>query len=271
MRIAVLTDIHGNLPAFEAALDFLGGQQVDQIILGGDIVSGAPDSDLCWRLARSLNCPMIRGNHEGYIADFGTPRGDPLWQTERFGPVQWAVGQLTPTERAEMRALPTVYHPPDADDLVVVHGSLRSDRDSVSLYTSEEQLAAMFPGCAQSLILRGHNHVGQIRPWGERTIVTAGSVGLPLNCHLAAQFVILERRRSGWSVHHQAVPYDVDAALARFHETGYLAAAGPMGRLLMREVATASYFIVPFLRTYARWCQDREVPLAEAVDRWLNL
>lgn len=269
MRIAIFTDIHANLPAFEAALDHVARQNVDQLILAGDIVNGAPDSDLCWRLAKSLHCPMLWGNHEGYIAHYGTPQADPQWAGERFAPVRWAVNQLSEAERDEIRALPRSYRPPGTEDLLILHASLRSDRDSVSPYTPEETLALMFPHVQENLIVRGHNHLCQIRLWGDRTIVTAGSVGLPLNCHIAAQYVIVEQRRGGWHIQHQAVAYDVDAALARFHDTGYLAAAGPMGRLLMREVATASYYMVPFLRTYARWCKEGEIPLGKAVERWL--
>lgn len=56
MRIAVLADIHGNLPAFEDALKHVSQQKVDQIILAGDIVNGSPDSKACWSLAMSLGC-----------------------------------------------------------------------------------------------------------------------------------------------------------------------------------------------------------------------
>ncbi|MBE0698820.1 MAG: metallophosphoesterase [Anaerolineaceae bacterium] len=64
IRIAVLADIHGNLPAFESALEHVSQQKVDQIILAGDIVNGSPDSKACWTLALSLGCPILRGNHE---------------------------------------------------------------------------------------------------------------------------------------------------------------------------------------------------------------
>ncbi len=57
MRIAVLADIHGNLPAFEAALKHVSQQKVDQIILAGDIIIGSPDSKACWDLALSSGLP----------------------------------------------------------------------------------------------------------------------------------------------------------------------------------------------------------------------
>jgi predicted phosphodiesterase len=53
MRIAVLADIHGNLPAFEAALAHSRRQAVDHLVIAGDLINGAPDSRLCWQLAQT--------------------------------------------------------------------------------------------------------------------------------------------------------------------------------------------------------------------------
>ena len=91
MRIAILADIHGNLPAFEAALDHASRQRVDRTIVAGDIVNGSPDSAACWRLARSLGYPIVRGNHERYVARYGTAAGDPAWLSEQFAPVRWTL------------------------------------------------------------------------------------------------------------------------------------------------------------------------------------
>src|SRR5512138_2161712 len=102
MRIAVLADIHGNLPAFEAALKHASQQKPDLMILAGDVVIGAPDSKDCWSLALSLGCPILRGNHERYAAHFGTPQAAPQWTEEQFTPLQWAVAQLSEQDRQDM-------------------------------------------------------------------------------------------------------------------------------------------------------------------------
>jgi predicted phosphodiesterase len=271
MRIAVLADIHGNLPAFEAALDHATRQRIDQIVIAGDIVVGAPDSAACWQLAQSLGCPIVRGNHERYVAHYGTPNAAPEWATEQFAPVRWAAAQFDGAERHAIERLPLSLRLPDAPELLIVHASTRNDRDTIVAHTPEEQLGAMFPGVRERVIVRAHNHVGQVRHWGDRVIVTTGAVGLPLDSHPTAQYLILERRAGRWQIEHQSAPYNVDATLRRFHETGCLAATGPMGRLLMREVATASYHVVPFLRAYARWTAEQPVPLVEAVERFLAL
>jgi hypothetical protein len=270
MRIAVLADIHGNLPAFEAALAHVSRQKVDQVVLAGDIVVGSPDSAACWQLAQSLQCPMLRGNHERYIADYDTPDADPGWSSAQYAPVQWAVSQLADDQRRTMGALPRVLRLADVPDLVIVHASARSDHDAIFAYTSTDRLSVMFSNVDEPFIVRAHNHVGQVRLWGRRLIVTSGSVGLPLDCNPTAQYLLLEQNADGWRFHHQSVPYDVDAALGRFEETGYLEATGPMGRLFRRELATASYHIIPFLRAYARWSGQGAISLEDAVERFLT-
>ena len=84
MRIAVIADIHGNLPALEAVLEALDTLQPDQIVVSGDVVDGGPDSAACWERVKQIGCPVLRGNHERYVFDYGTERADPLWATPQF-------------------------------------------------------------------------------------------------------------------------------------------------------------------------------------------
>jgi predicted phosphodiesterase len=270
LRLAILADVHGNLPAFEAALKHALQQKPDLIVLAGDIINGSPDSAACWQLAQSLNCPMLRGNHERYAAHYGTTKASPDWVNERFAPLHWTVAHLTDADRASMEALPHHLRLAEAPGLLLVHASLRDDHDTVEAHTTEERLNAMFPNVAERLIVRGHNHHSRVRLWEKGTIVTTGSVGLPLDGDPEAQYLLLDQRETGWRILHQLVPYNLEAAIQRFFTTGYLEAAGPVGRLYLREVATASYAIVPFLRTYERWSKIMPLSLSQGVERFLN-
>ncbi|HWR66803.1 MAG TPA: metallophosphoesterase [Bellilinea sp.] len=271
MRIAVLADIHGNLPAFEAALKQVSQQKVDQIILAGDIIVGSPDSKACWDLALSLGCPILRGNHERYAAYFGTPKAPPEWLMDRFAPLHWAVAQLSEQDRQGMEQLPLKLRSPDAPDLFIVHATERDDHDTISSYTPEKALHAMFPTSPERYIVRAHNHIGQVRVWEKGFIVTAGSVGLPQDGNPTAQYLLLDQEKKGWIFRHLSVPYDVDAAISRFHDTGYFSTVGPMAHLFFLEVLTASQYIVPFLRLYTQWSTQGEITLAQAVERFLAL
>ncbi len=270
MRIAILADIHGNLPAFEAALHHLSNQKPDQVIISGDVIIGSPDSAECWRLARSLGYPMLRGNHERYAAHFGTPQASPEWSTAKFAPLQYAVAQFTEADRQAMAALPLTLRLPAAPGLLFVHASPRDDHDSLTAHTPDERVAAMFGMAPERWIIRSHNHVGAVRLWGDRLIITCGSVGLPLDGHLTAQYLLLDRQDSRWEIRHQSVPYDLEKTLQRFRDTDYLRTTGPMGRLFLRELVTATQQIDSFLRLYGQWTKEAPLSLDQAVERFLN-
>ena len=269
LRLAILADIHGNLPAFEAALKHVAHQNVDQIIIAGDIITGSPDSADCWKLALSLSCPILRGNHERYVSHYGTPLASPEWSTEKYAPLQWTLSQLNSQECQAMALLPANLRLPHAQDLFIVHASERNDSDAVGAHTPEEQLSVMFPYSEERFIIRAHNHVGQTRVWRNKFLITCGSVGLPLDGHPTAQYLILEQEKGGWQIQHQSVPYSLDVVIQRFRDTQYLASTGPMGRLFFREVVTASQQLVPFLRLHKQWSKEENLSLSEAVDRFL--
>ena len=271
MRLAILADIHGNIHALEAVLDHVGRQGIDRIITIGDIVNCGPDSALCWQRIRALDCPVLHGNHERYVAHYGTPDAPALWESPRFAPLRWTVSQFTVQQRREIGRLPRHVRLPEAPDILFVHASQRSDHDSIAPSTPEQDLQAMFPALASRWVVRGHNHLSQIRFWGERRIVTAGSVGFPLDGNPRAQYLILEKRRQDWYPMHHALPYDLDAALARFHSTGYLQQSGIMAQLYRRDLATASFHTFSFLRLYKQWSQAKELTLEEAFMRFSQL
>ncbi|HKB91930.1 MAG TPA: metallophosphoesterase family protein [Opitutaceae bacterium] len=270
MRIAVISDIHGNLAALDAVLDHIGRSNADQLLVAGDIVNGAPDSLACWERVRGLGCPVLRGNHERYVFDFDTDRAEPEWNTPQFGPLHFAVNQLGRARLKELAALPAKLTLPGVPDFLAVHASARNDHDNIFASTSDAQLKPMFAGTRASVVVRGHNHYCGIREWGDRRIVTAGSVGLSHDGSGMAQFVILERFRGDWKFRHHAVKYDMAVTVRRFDETHYLEQSGPMGRLFMREVATGTAHFVPFLRFYQQTAFTEKVDLEKAIRRFLE-
>jgi hypothetical protein len=205
---------------------------------------------------KQLGCPVLRGNHERYVFDYGTERAAPEWATPQFAPLHYTLRTLSAPQRRELAALPMAWTDSAAADLLVVHASLRSDADTVAPHTPAEKLDAMFAGATAGVIVRSHNHICSTRDWRGRRIVTTGSVGLPLDGEPAAQFCLLTRRAGNWQIEHHAVKYDVEATLRRFRETGYLEETGPIGVLFMREIATGAHHIVPFLRHYWRCRQS---------------
>ncbi len=265
MRLAVLSDIHGNLGALEAALEDIETQNVDEIVVAGDVVNGLADSKRCWDLVMSLGCPVLRGNHERYLFDYATPAADPTWSSERFASLGWSLGQVTESDLETMRALPLAHRLPG---LLIVHATPRSDQENVVAATTDADLERMFD-VAETFIVRGHNHKWLERSWSGRRLVSMGSLGLPLNGRREAQYLVLEQRADGWKWHKRFVPYDVEATLKHLDSSGYLEAGGPMARLFRQELATAEGHFIPFLQKYLAAVDRGELTLQEAVDKFL--
>lgn len=269
MRIAIISDIHGNLQAFEAVLDDIAKQTFDQVVINGDIINTCPDSLACLELAYATGFVIVAGNHERYIRDFDAPERAPEWESPLWRPSLWTAEQLGPEQRARLHTLPNSYA---LDDLLITHASLRHDQDSLFSWTPGRDVAAMFPGDIPPTIIRSHNHIPQFRPWNGRLIVSTGAVGQPLDGNPWAKYAVAERRADGWVVKHRMIPYDVDAAIRRFADSGYLEWAAPMARLYMREVLLGTHHIVPFVRLYERWRGvEPELDAAEALRRFFEL
>ncbi len=278
MRVAVFGDVHGNLAALEAVLADIAQQNVDGMVVLGDVVNAGPDSRACWQRVQALACPVVRGNHERYVAHYGSEAAPELLE-DRFKPVAWSAGQFSEAERAQLMDVPLEHHFPSYPELLFVHASRQGDKGNVTPFMLDADVAAMFASDAfpkhPKLIIRGHNHLVNTRvlargELAETTIVTVGAVGMSLAGIPEAQYALVSHTHQGWQVQHRAVPYDVDATLQRFRDSGYLETAGGAARLLMREVATGSHHLVPFLRHLDRWTCAGEVPFDEAVVRFLN-
>jgi predicted phosphodiesterase len=266
MRLAVLADIHGNLQALEAVLEHAQKQNVDQIIIAGDLINVLPDSRACWDLVQSLKLPMVRGNHERYIFHYNTPFAHPNWYSEAFKGLPLFVAEFSEDQRKEMEALPLRLH---FDDMLIVHASYRGDYDTVNLETPLSELEEMFADSNERFILRGHNHRNYSVKFADRHIETIGSVGLPLDGRPEAKYVIAEKTAQGWSIEKQQVSYDHAGAVKRFETSIFMEQGGPTYKIFLLELQMSRGYIVPFWNEYEKWSQNKTLTLEQAVNAFL--
>jgi predicted phosphodiesterase len=238
MRIAALSDIHGNLPALEAVLADVAAHGVDRIVNLGDIASGPlwPRETLARLIP--LGLPTIAGNHERQLlAGRGSTRlgASDAFAAAELDEAQWAwLATLPPAHRLT----PEVHlcHGTPASDLVywletVVPGAPARVRLASTDEVRERAAGADLGGA--TLVLCGHTHVARTaRLAGGVTVVNAGSVGLQAFDHddpiphvvengsPHARYALCERTAAGWSVSLRAVPYDWHASAARAEANG---------------------------------------------------
>jgi predicted phosphodiesterase len=242
MRIAVVSDIHGNRTAFEAVLADLGSVAPDLVLHGGDLAdSGSSPVEIVDRI-RALGWPGVMGNTdemlvrpealEAFAAQSKAPAS--LWNAVRAiaGATQDALGE----ERlAWIRALPRAHL---EDGLALVHASPGDCWRAPTADASDADLAATFGSLAKPIVTYGHTHLPGIRHLASATprlVVNTGSVGLPYDGDPRASYLLLD----GGHAEIRRVEYDLDRELA------LLAACGLPGAVWIAKTLRAHGPVMP--------------------------
>ncbi|HEU4566149.1 MAG TPA: metallophosphoesterase family protein [Gemmatimonadaceae bacterium] len=181
-RVAALYDVHGNLPALEAALAAADAAGVDAIVVGGDVVPGPmPREALDRLLALGPRARFIQGNTDRLVVDAFD--GRPLAQLPP--PIQevmaWTAGQLERRHRDFLAALPrTLTASVDGlGEVLFCHASPRSDEEIFTALTPAERVRPMLDGVREPVVVCGHTHMQFDRTVDGVRIINAGSVGMP--------------------------------------------------------------------------------------------
>ncbi|HUL14738.1 MAG TPA: metallophosphoesterase family protein [Terriglobales bacterium] len=229
MRILILSDLHANLTALEAALCAAEGKWEAAVCLG-DVVGYGPDPAPVTSKIRAISTHTIRGNHDKAVAG--------LMTTEDFNPVakaavDWTRSQLSPESLEWLAALP--QGPLSADGIVLVHGAFQDEDEYV--FTPTQALEGLLDSTADVTFF-GHTHhqggfsyrdsnleVLQLRPRPteqfaalriepeRRYLLNPGSVGQPRDGDARASFAIADLDHH--TVEFWRVPYDIGAVQAR--------------------------------------------------------
>ncbi|MCB9898830.1 MAG: metallophosphoesterase family protein [Planctomycetes bacterium] len=236
---AIISDIHGNLPALEAVLRDARSAGIDRVLCLGDIVGYGADPVRCLELVREVADQIIMGNHEHAVL-VGPMGFNPLASAA----VQWTRRQFdtSPDASDGLDFLGRLPHRIDDDELVLVHGSPSQPLDEYLF--REDTLEHLprsrdyAPKLANSfrLIDRpcfvGHTHVPGVIPetmtWiepcdvpegfdtqGRPCLVNVGSVGQPRDGVRDASYALFDGR----AVTFRRVPYDVEEAARRIFDT----------------------------------------------------
>jgi predicted phosphodiesterase len=234
MRILILSDIHANFTALEAALTQAAGRW-DVAVCLGDIVGYGPDPAEVSEKIRSIAQACIRGNHDKAVAG--------IMSTEDFNPVakaavDWTRSQLSPELMRWLAELP--HGPMESHDLVLVHGAFQDEDEYV--FTPAQALEGLLDSTA-AVTFFGHTHhqggfsyldnnleVLQIRPRAnelfaplrieadKRYLLNPGSIGQPRDADPRASFAIADLANQ--TVEFWRVPYEIGKVQSRMRKAG---------------------------------------------------
>ncbi len=220
MRIAVLSDVHGNLEALDAVLDDIAGQGVEATVALGDFLSGPSDPVGVADRLIELGLPSVRGNHDRYITD-GREKD---WHIDAL-----VRGLLDERQHRWLGSVPATLLL--EGDVFLCHGTPRDDNTSfmdtmvgtIPTMHPRDYIEAEAAGFDHEVLLCGHTHVPRsLRLADGRLVVNPGSVGLPMEIGSPdARYAIIEKRRAGWNTELRAVAYDHAAAAKQAVDKGY--------------------------------------------------
>jgi predicted phosphodiesterase len=196
MRIAVVSDIHGNLTAFEAVLADLRHTAPDLIFHGGDLADGGPGGAAIIDQIRGLGWPGVIGNTDEMLAvpetleDFASrsPHLENLWTAVRE--MAAASRELLGEDRlAWLRRLPRLQ---TRDSMALVHASPASPWRAPGPEAADAEMESTYAPLAKPIIVYGHIHRRYIRSVGGMTIVNTGSVSLSYDGDPRASYLLLD-------------------------------------------------------------------------------
>ncbi len=219
MRIALFSDVHGNLTALRAVLAALERHRPLQMIVAvGDHVLVGPRPAETWDALQAAGCTCILGNEDARLWDDTlTPtQPDSPWTPLLTVTVPWTVAALGPTRMAALRALPRLLRLALAPgmDLLVVHANIH-DLTGWALKedTADDDLARLYGGANARIVCCGHYHTACVREWDGTTLVNVASVSLPTDGQPRAGYTILDWG-GVWHVAQYRVPYDAEVEAA---------------------------------------------------------
>jgi len=248
MRIALLSDIHGNSIALDAVLaDIAARGSVDAHFVLGDLAALGPDPvGVLERLATLDDVQFIRGNTDRYAAlgDRPGPTVEEAAANASLLPAlvqvantfAWTQGMITAAGWLDwVRALPLEMRRtlPDGTRFLAVHASPgKDDGAGISPQTEDSAVGPLFADRAADLVCVGHTHLPLDRRWNGVRIVNPGAISLSLTEDKRACYAVLEAGEDGVRIEHRRVDYDRAAVIVQLERIGH-----PARDFLIRHLA----------------------------------
>lgn len=241
-KLAILSDIHGNLPALDAVISDVESFDVDHVICPGDVISFGPFSRQAAERVVERGWSVIRGNNEYFLLDYKTSRAPTEWNDPvQFAPTAWLDRQFDEKLRAMIGCWPDTLNLRfrDAPPIQVFHGGPDNPWDSIYETMTDAEIENLLCNVEADYVICGHTHLPMDQQSGKWRVFNPGSVGVPLDGLFSASYMILEGNEQGWTPTFRRIPFDYEAIFEEFERSGYNNDSGPMGRLVVEVYKTA--------------------------------
>lgn len=224
MRVAVISDVHGNYKALEAFLDYIESRSVDAIIGLGDYVTDSPypkrTLSMIYEMQQKYSCHLIRGNREEYLLD--NRRQDQGWHIcSPNGALYYTYQHVSDADLDWMEAMPSEMELQlgDCPALTLCHGAPGVIRGNFEFDRPLKELS--MERLRTRYLLGGHSHHQEVDRLYGKTYLNPGSLGMPIDEQgRHTQFAMMEGNSLGWEIELLTMDYDVEGFLRDFKESG---------------------------------------------------
>ncbi len=212
MRLAIVSDIHGNLVALEAVLADLDQVRPDAVVLGGDIALGGPHPVEVVDRLRELGWPSVLGNTDDALDESRLPEAA---RTAFIGATSARTREMLGPERtAWLTGRPLRWN---GDGIAVVHATPDDCWGIVTHDAPDEEMRQAFAPLGAATAVYGHLHHAFVRELDGMTVANTGSASLPPDGDVRACYAVIDDGR----VEHRRVEYDIDRVAADFVAIDY--------------------------------------------------
>jgi putative phosphoesterase len=274
MKIAILSDIHGNLPALLAVAEQIESWQPDRVIVAGDTVNRGPESLACWQFvtekAATQGWQLLKGNHEEYVISRGqpdNPREGPDFELNRVA--YWTYQQLN-GQVAALTRLPDGYSEVvDGRELRIRHASMQHNRDGIYPEAADTVIETQIAP-PPAVFVTAHTHRPFARQVNGTLVVNTGSVGTPADGDGRASYAQMVWQHGRWQAQIQRVPYDYEQTQQAYFQSAILDQAGAITWLIYYEWQLACYLFPQWMTRCWPLVVAGEVDVETAVTQYLH-
>lgn len=223
MKIALIGDVHANLPALEAVLSHAAQNNAEDIWNVGDFVGYGPFPDEVVTRLRTLGATSILGNYDRKVLQ--VPQKEAIWSQkkdpQKWLAFKWAYEHLAANNRIYLQSLPETRRLKVVDwEILMVHGSPESADEHLNPDSPQKRLEELAEIAKADIVICGHSHQAFIRRAGQTWFINTGSTGRPDDGDPRACYALLKLEHGQREVVHYRLDYDIESSVQAIRAHG---------------------------------------------------